>query len=177
MIPGSFGQFDILGIFLWWSFCTLFESWSFLGLFTSSFIFRDVLTFLSFSGKGMSQTPSSWRWSDPSSSFSGIRFDDISSLVKRSLDDSRNQISFRVLPGDSSQSPSSRRCSERSLEGSFTNSFISEVIWIFFGPGGLARIFVFILTTIERSLFADIWLQLRWLGRYGLSRFFFYCPG
>ena len=88
--------------------------------------FGDVLTFLSFSGKGTSQTPSSWRCSDPSFSFSGIRLDDIGSLVKRSLDDSRNQISFRVcrevhcsrlhLGGDlnvpwkdPSQTPSSRR--------------------------------------------------------------------
>ena len=160
------------GIFPWWSFA-LFGVMELSWAVTSSFILEMSWLFSFFRWRVRHKLLHLRRCSDPSFSFSGIRLDDIGFIGQKSLDDSRNQISFRVCREASSQLPSSRRCSERSLEGSITNSFISKMIQIFFGPGGLARIFVFTLTTIERSLLQDVWLQLRWLRRYGFGRFFF----
>ena len=56
--------------------------------------------------------------------------------------------------------------------------FISEMIQIFFGPGGLARIFIFILTTIERSFLRifdcslNEWGDMDWVDSFYRSGYF-----
>ena len=77
--------------------------------------------------------------------------DKIVSLDWKSLYDNSDQISFRdcrevhrisLQLGDDLNFP----------EGHVTYSFNLEMIWVFFGPGGLTHPSVFNLTMIERSL-------------------------